>query len=766
MCPLSNICRRIYMSNNTMSKKVEVAIKHKSRYVDRLFTYLAPDEIKLGHRVEVPFGKGNKLHEALVINVIKEDEIMKNDEESKAIIYKAIANIKDETPIISDATMKIARWMKEQYMCSFFEALSLFLPKSENTAVKYKRMLVPLKNSAEIGEYKEKQRKNAKNKILLLEELIKGPVDIIEIQDLHKVIFSSAIKQLNEDGIAIVEKKVEYRIPKHEYDVKNKNIVLTQEQEDVYRGISRNLSNGKIKLLHGITGSGKTEVYIRLIEDAIESQKSAILLVPEISLTPQTIARFKNIFGDKIAVLHSHLSEGEKKDQWKIIESGYADIVIGARSAVFAPLKNLGIIIIDECHDDAYKSEQNPKYDTIDLSEKMMENYGLSVVIGTATPTIEQYYRAKKGEYDLFKLNERVNAKLPEIEIIDTIDELRQGNISLINNYIKSKIQKEIDAKRQVIIFLNKRGFANSLTCLDCGHTIKCKNCDITLNYHKNGDKLLCHYCGHTEKFERICKECGSQRLKEIGMGTQKIEEEIEASISGAEIIRLDRDTTIQKGNHEKLLNKFKEKQANILIGTQMISKGLDFEDVTLVVVLNADQGLRFPDYRSYEKTFSMVSQVAGRAGRGEQNGKVIVQTIEKENEVFGYIKGNDYEGLYENEIRLRRNFNYPPFGTIIRIVASSMSMDKAGNTSEKIRNAIDFYSKKRNAEFIALGPTPCIIQKIDKKYRWQLFYKLENQIEINLLKNIINFILSEKRSIIVDKDTTISVDINPRNMM
>ncbi|MGB5822707.1 MAG: primosomal protein N', partial [Proteocatella sp.] len=603
-----------YMSNNTMSKKVEVAIKHKSRYVDRLFTYLAPDEIKLGHRVEVPFGKGNKLHEALVINIINEDELRKKDYGAKIITYKEIISIKDQMPIIKDSTMNIARWMKEQYMCSFFEALSLFLPKSEKTAVKYRRILVPVKSSEEIAQYKEKQRKNAKNKILLLEELIKGPVDIMEMQDTHKIIFSSVIKQLCEDEVAVVEKEIEYRIPKNEYHINKKDITLTQEQENAYYGISKNLLNGKLKLLHGITGSGKTEVYIKLIEDAIEAEKSAILLVPEISLTPQTIARFKNIFGKRIALLHSHLSEGEKKDQWDIIEKGSADIVIGARSAIFAPLKNLGIIIIDECHDDAYKSEQNPKYDTVELAEKMMENYGVSVVIGTATPTIEQYYKTRTGDYDLFKLKNRVNAKLPEIEIIDTIDELRHGNISFINSYIKSKIQKEIDDKRQVIIFLNKRGFANSLTCLDCGHTIKCPNCDITMNYHKNGNKLLCHYCGHTEKYDRICKECGSSRLKEIGMGTQKIEEEITASISGADIVRLDRDTTLQKGNHEKLLNKFKEKQANILIGTQMISKGLDFEDVTLVVVLNADQSLRFPDYRSYEKTFSTVSQVAGRA--------------------------------------------------------------------------------------------------------------------------------------------------------
>lgn len=755
------------MSNNTMSKKVEVAIKHKSRYVDRLFTYLAPDEIKLGQRVDVPFGNGNKLHEALVINIVSEEDIKRGHEESsRAIKYKEIANIKDQTPLIKDSTIDIARWMKEQYMCSFFEALSLFLPKSENTAVKYKRILVPLKTSDEIAQYKDRQRKNAKNKIMLLEELIKGPVDIMEIQDAHKVILSSVMKVIIEDGIAIIQKKVEYRIPKQEYRVNKKEIILTEEQQSAYAGISQNLSNGKIKLLHGITGSGKTEVYIKLIEDAIEAEQSAILLVPEISLTPQTIARFKNIFGDRIALLHSNLSEGEKKDQWEIIEKGYADIVIGARSAIFAPLKNLGIIIIDECHDDAYKSEQNPKYDTIDLSEKMMENYGVSVVIGTATPTIEHYYKAQRGEYDLFELKNRVNAKLPEIEIIDTIDELRHGNISLINDYIKEKIQKEIDEERQVIVFLNKRGFSNSLTCLDCGHTIKCPNCDITLNYHKNGNKLLCHYCGYTKKYDRICKECGSPRLKEIGMGTQKVEEEIASSISGAITIRLDRDTTLQKGNHEKLLYKFKEKEANILIGTQMISKGLDFEGVTLVVVLNADQSLRFPDYRSYEKTFSMISQVAGRAGRGVQNGKVIVQTIEKENEIFGYIKENDYKGLYENEIRLRYNFNYPPYGTIIRIVSSGLSIDKAGNTTEKIKNAIDFYSKKRNVEFNALGPTPCIIQKIDKKYRWQLFYKLENQSEINLLKNIINFILSEKRSIIIDKDTTISVDINPRNMM
>ena len=742
------------------SKIVEVSIKHKSRYVDRLFSYEIFDDVKIGQRVEVPFGKGNKLHEGIVVNIIDDFK------SEKGIEYKQVSALKSEVSLLSETSIELAKWIKTEYMCSFFEALSLFLPKSESASFKYRRILYPIVDSEQIKAYKEIQRKNAKNKILLLDVLEQGPVDIMQLQETEKIIFSSAIKQLEADKIAVVKKEIELRKPSSLYSVDEKNIILNSEQQKVYDEISNLTLSRKVKLIHGVTGSGKTEIYIKLIEDKINLGKSAIVLVPEISLTPQTIARFKNKFGDNVALIHSSLSEGERKDQWAAIEQGLVDIVIGARSAVFAPLKNLGIIIIDECHDDAYKSEQNPKYDTIDLAEKMMEYEAIDVVIGTATPTIEQYYRANIGRYELFELKHRANAKLPDIEIIDTIDELRTGNNSLINGYIKAKIQTEIDKENQVIIFLNKRGFAHSLSCIDCKTVIKCPNCDITLNYHSVGNKLMCHYCGFTKVYNGICVSCGGTNLREIGSGTQKIEQEIKTSIEGAITIRVDKDTVSRKGSYENMLLNFKEKKANILIGTQMISKGLDFGDVTLVVVLNADQNLRFPDYRSCEKTFSIVSQVAGRSGRGDKEGNVIVQTIDSENEVFEYIKNNDYKALYDSEIKLRELFKYPPFGTLIRIVSSSVDSQKAANTSEKIKNAVGFYLSKKNLKIEPLGPAPCIISRIDKKYRWQLFYKVKDDFEINLIKSIINFILSEKRSIIIDGETSVSVDINPNNIM
>lgn len=742
------------------SKIVEVSIKHKSRYVDRLFSYEIFDDVKIGQRVEVPFGKGNKLHEGIVVNIIDDFK------SEKGIEYKQVSALKSEVSLLSETSIELAKWIKTEYMCSFFEALSLFLPKSESASFKYRRILYPIVDSEQIKAYKEIQRKNAKNKILLLDVLEQGPVDIMQLQETEKIIFSSAIKQLEADKIAIVKKEIELRKPSSLYSVDEKHIILNSEQQKVYDEISNLTLSRKVKLIHGVTGSGKTEIYIKLIEDKINLGKSAIVLVPEISLTPQTIARFKNKFGDNVALIHSSLSEGERKDQWAAIEQGLVDIVIGARSAVFAPLKNLGIIIIDECHDDAYKSEQNPKYDTIDLAEKMMEYEAIDVVIGTATPTIEQYYRANIGRYELFELKHRANAKLPDIEIIDTIDELRTGNNSLINGYIKAKIQTEIDKENQVIIFLNKRGFAHSLSCIDCKTVIKCPNCDITLNYHSVGNKLMCHYCGFTKVYNGICDSCGGTNLREIGSGTQKIEQEIKTSIEGAITIRVDKDTVSRKGSYENMLLNFKEKKANILIGTQMISKGLDFGDVTLVVVLNADQNLRFPDYRSCEKTFSIVSQVAGRSGRGDKEGNVIVQTIDSENEVFEYIKNNDYKALYDSEIKLRELFKYPPFGTLIRIVSSSVDSQKAANTSEKIKNAVGFYLSKKNLKIEPLGPAPCIISRIDKKYRWQLFYKVKDDFEINLIKSIINFILSEKRSIIIDGETSVSVDINPNNIM
>lgn len=739
-----------------MNKKIEVILKHKSRYVDRGYTYLAKEYMKPGFRVIVPFGKGNKEYEALIIKETKIDE-----KEDLTGLKEAIKLI-DEKEIISYQNLEIAKWIKEEYMCSSYEGISLFLPKYEKTNHKYRRILVSNIESKALEELKLSQRKTAHKKIELIEALIQGEIDIKEFQQ-EKGSYAPQIKSLLEENIVRIEEILEYRKPENNYSVSKKDINLNLEQKAALYQIKNTLD--RPVLLYGVTGSGKTEVYIELLLETLKEKKGAIVLVPEISLTPQTIARFKNVFGNRIALLHSGLSEGQRKDQWQMVKEGICDIVIGARSAIFAPVENLGLIIIDECHDDAYRSEQNPKYDTVQVAEKMGEIYNCKVVLGSATPRIEQYYKGKNSVYKIVEMNNRASGTLPSVELFDIMELIKSGEEDIVSSSTTLEIQKEIDKGKQVIVFINNRGFASSLTCASCGDSVKCPHCDITLTYHKKGEKLLCHYCGFTSQRDITCT-CGSTKFINIGGGTQKIEQELKSKINNSKIIRMDRDSSSDKGSHEDMLSKFKNQEGNILIGTQMISKGLDFENVNLVVILNADQGLRIPDYRSYEKTFSMLTQVSGRSGRSEDEGRVIIQTLEPGNKIFTQVADHDYKGFYENEILEREIFKYPPFGTIIRIVASSMWESQAADTVEKIKNAVEFYGRKRNTVFEVLGPTQCLIGKVDSKYRWQLFYKIQKEEDLKFLKNIINFILSEKRSIIVSKETSVGVEINPKNLM
>ena len=488
---------------------------------------------------------------------------------------------------------------------------------------------------------------------------------------------------------------------------------------------------------------------MKLIEEVINIGKTAIFLVPEISLTPQIINRFTSYF-DKIAVLHSKLSDSEKYDEWRKINEGKVNIVIGARSAVFAPLKNIGIIIIDEEHTQSYKQENTPRYSAIDIAKWRIKYHKCPLILGSATPTIESYTFAKKGDYTLLELNNRYNGKNPEIEIIDMNKEFRKSNDYFSNTLIK-EIKETIKKDEQVILFLNKRGYSSVVTCKNCGTTEKCPNCDIAMTYHKSSNMLRCHYCGYAKRKELYCAFC-KEELKEYGLGTEKAKEILEKFIPEAKIIRMDVDTTTRKNAHESIINDFENKKYNILLGTQMIAKGLDFSNVTLVGAINADISLNFPDFRSSEITFQLLNQVSGRSGRGEREGKVLIQTFNPEHYAIKYSKDNDYKNFYNEELNIRKKLDYPPFYHLCQIKIISKDYDEASKMSKKIGN----YLKDNIKDEIILGPSLANIFKINNEYRFQIIIKYKN------MNNIKVILLKLQERFYNDKKIKLEIDFNP----
>ncbi|MGL4797472.1 MAG: replication restart helicase PriA, partial [Paraclostridium sp.] len=561
-----------------------------------------------------------------------------------------------------------------------------------------------------------------------------------------------------------------YRKPNEIYKVEDKKIELNKEQEFVTRTIKNNMfeENKKPYMIHGVTGSGKTEVYMDIIEYSLSQGLDSIVLVPEISLTPQTISRFKNKFGDIVGVFHSQLSEGEKHDVYKQIKEGQIRILIGARSALFAPFASLGVIIIDEFHENAYKSEKNPKFSSIEVAKYISSKRDVTLVLGSATPSIEEYYKAINGEYNLLEIKNRANKRpMPKIDVVDMKEELSVGNKSIFSNKLKLEIKNAIDNNNQVMLFLNRRGYANFVSCRNCSYVFSCNNCDISLTYHKKTNTGRCHYCGFEEEIPTECPECKSKYIKPFGVGTQKIEEEIKNIFPDIKVLRLDKDTTSKKGSFEEILNKFKNNEANVLIGTQMLSKGLDFENVTLVGILSADMILKFPDFKSAETTFQLVTQVSGRAGRSHKEGKVILQTYDTTHYAIKHSINYDFKGFYEDEIKIRKLFNYAPFNSMISVVVSGKDELIVKNNTRNMYESLVYLLNERGINDLSfiLGPNQCSIGKINQNYRWQILFKDEN-IEINLLKGIIKYICITKRDIVFDKDVNISIDINPCNVL
>lgn len=577
-------------------------------------------------------------------------------------------------------------------------------------------------------------------------------------------ISQASINSLVKKGVLKVEELEVYRDPYAEREFARKSaLTLTAEQENAIAPVLASIEEGRheVFLLYGVTGSGKTEIYLQSIQEVLGKGQEAIVLVPEISLTPQMVTRFKERFGDLVAVMHSGLSAGEKYDEWRKIQRKEVKVVVGARSAIFAPFENIGIIIIDEEHETSYKQEENPRYHARDVAIHRAKNYNCPVVLGSATPSLESFARAQKGRYTLLSLPKRMNNRaLPSVEIVDMREELRTGNRSMFSVKLFEKLKDRIEKKEQTVLFLNKRGHSSFVMCRDCGYVMNCPHCDITLTYHRYNEQMKCHYCGHEDRVPVICPECNSEHIRYFGTGTQKVEEELHKLLPEARVIRMDVDTTGRKGSHEKLLTAFQEGQADILLGTQMIAKGLDFPNITLVGVLSADTMLHLPDFRASEKTFQLLTQVSGRAGRHQLPGEVVIQTYTPEHYSIELAGSQDYDRFYQQEMMVRKVHQYPPFYYLSLVTVSHEDLMKAVSVTEKIAK---FISSRLSREAVVLGPVASPIPRINDRYRYQCLIKYKKEPELN---NALKAILDHYQQEMGSAGLQISVDLNPYILM
>lgn len=687
---------------------VGVLVQLSSQNIDKIFDYIVPNDlessIKVGIRVLVPFGR--QTLEGFVL------EIKDNSDRDLKEIY----SILDRDIVLNDELLLLGKQIQKSTLSTLISAYQVMLPK----ALKAKAGVLVSKKYQTFYELTDKSylaSSSAQEKIL---KLFSDKKTISRKELL--AISSSALSTLIEKKVLSEIKKEDYRI---KYEVnKDKKKVLTPSQQKVVNSVLENQENVPF-LLFGVTGSGKTEVYMQIIEKVLKRGETAIMLVPEISLTPQMVEQFSNRFGNQIAALHSALSEGEKYDEWRRIARGEASIVIGARSAIFAPLKNIGIIIMDEEHSDSYKQgDKSPRYHARDVAIWRAKHHSCPVLLGSATPSLESMARAEKGVYQLLVLKERVNGKsLPNVEIIDMNKEAKNGT-SHITNRLLSEVSSCIDRGEQAILFLNRRGFSTFVTCKNCSETIKCPNCDITLTYHKSNRMLRCHYCGYATPLPKVCPHCKEEALSDLGVGTEKIEEELHGLLPNARVLRMDVDTTSRKGAHKKMIDAFRNHEYDILLGTQIVAKGLDFSDVTLVGVINADTSLNIPDFRSSENTYSLLSQVAGRSGRSQKTGKVYIQTFNPDHYAISFVKEHDYLGFYREEMKIRRRLGYPPFYFLCYLKISGKEADYLFQESLKIKRSLE-----RNLHHTTiLGPTTLAVFKVNNIYRYGIILKYKRE--------------------------------------
>ncbi len=736
-------------------KYAQIIIDITNKKVDKIFHYAIPDDIKpnicIGMRVFVPFGKGNRLREGYVIGFIDVTDI-------DDIYIKNIYSLPDDYAIFSHSMIEVAKFMADEYYCSLSEALQCIMPKIiKDKTYKYANINYEKENIREIIK-NILSKNNAQSKVLRF--LLKNDnVSIYEIKNILNISLSP-IKTLEKNMIIkITSKKIKRNVVNLDDYVKTNPLDLNTEQKVALNFIKDQIFNNSNKpiLLHGVTGSGKTEVYMQIIDYILSIGKQAIVLVPEISLTPQTVERFIGRFGDKVSVTHSRLSSGERFEQWKKAKDNEISIMVGARSAIFTPFENLGIIIIDEEHEATYKSESTPKYCAKEVAEKICRLTGANLVLGSATPSITTYYNTQTNNYSLVSMNNRINKSMPDINIVDMRKELEEGNTSIFSKELFNGIKENIEKNMQTILFLNRRGHSTFVSCRKCGYVMECKNCNVSYTYHKKDNKLICHYCNNTEDNPTLCPSCNSKYIRYFGIGTQKIEEHIKKYFKNARVMRMDMDTTIKKNSYQSILDDFKNHKADILIGTQMIAKGLDFPKVSLVGVISADISLNTGDYKSCENTFQILTQVSGRAGRADVKGQVFIQTYTPDHYSLLFAKNNNYIGFYEREILERKTMFYPPFSNIFFIMIGGENEELVLKAIKFLHSVMVYYNQKTN--FYLSDIAKAYIYRVNNQYRYKIIVKAEDKIR---LKNFVIYCTNILKEKIDTNKLNIILNLNP----
>ena len=721
----------------------DVIIEYGNKAVDTLFTYIIPDnlreKIKIGHRVLVPFN--NREIEGFVLDI--------SNEFNSKYELKEISSLCDLEPVLNEEMIILGEKIQKEILCSRISIYQAMLPKAlkakhnTNIGIKMNRYITLNISRDEALRYIEGCR-FAKQKEIISKLLDNDKILLSNVNSsINTLIRNGVIKYIYEEVNRYVSKSSgKYRIVK-----------LNSLQEEVVNSVK--LEEYNKYLLWGVTGSGKTEVYMELIDKVLKQGKNAIMLVPEISLTPQIVDRFVTRFGTDIAILHSGLSDYEKYDEYRKIINEKVRIVVGARSAVFAPLKNIGIIIMDEEHSNTYKQDNSPRYHARDVAMMRGEYHNAPVLLGSATPSLESFARAGRGVYKLLTLTKRAGGgELPDVQIVDMKSEIKKGNFILSELLVK-KIKEKLANNEQIILLLNRRGYSSMLTCRDCGNVLKCPNCDISLTYHKSSNTNRCHYCNYSIKNVDKCNVCGSSNIKEYGLGTEKLEEEIVRMFS-ARVVRMDMDTTSKKGMHEKIIADFGDHKYDILIGTQMIAKGLDFPLVTLVGVINADSSLNVPDFRSAENTYQLLSQVAGRAGRGNLVGEVIIQSYNPEHYSITYAKKHDYLSFYKEEMSIRKLLNYPPYYYITLVNISSRNYEDGFKEANKIG---EYLKRNLDKNTIVLGPSMANVFRINNVYHYQCIIKYKKDLLLNQVLTKLDEIYKSNTKV------QILLDVNPVRM-
>lgn len=722
-----------------MFAEVIVDVAHSE--VDKIFDYACDFNLKAGMRVAVPFGRS--VTTGFVMRVKETTSLPKEK-------IKRVLRAEEDFPAITEECLLLAKKISERYRCPLALSLRLFMPAEMRTgkvSEVYKSYTRLSGNAVEVSP-------RAKQQIALLAYLEEAGE--AESTYLRETFGAAAYKSLAERGAFVEERRRRFRSPYTDVSGERVEHTLTPAQQGAVDSI-RNTEK-TVTLLHGVTGSGKTEIYLRMIAEELKAGKCAIFLVPEISLTPQMLAQLRARFGRSAAILHSGLSAGERFDEWNRLREGDAKIAIGARSAVFAPVENIGVIILDEEHDGSYSSESSPRYNTFDIALLRAKYNGCKLILGSATPSVETYMRAQKGEFNLVKLTNRINARpLPDVNIVDMRREVRRGNPSPFSRLLKEKLEKCLSEGNQAILFLNRRGYSQTVICRECGYVAKCENCDVSLTYHREENCLKCHYCGAKYRMLPACPECGGKHIRYVGTGTQKIEDELKNLYPSARILRMDNDTTNGKEGHFKILKQFSERKADILVGTQMVAKGHDFPAVTLVGILDADMSLHFSDYRSGERTFQLVTQVAGRSGRAEDKGEVVLQTFDPENYILRFATGYDYEGFYEHEISVRAATMFPPFAKIVRVMVSGENEKEALSALKEVYDRLNVIYRGNSESFLIFNKMHAPIKYIKNSYRYQVLMRL---VDTSLLKEIYAAVAEVK-----PKNALVYVEENPANL-